>query len=113
MLTFVVAEKLVVLVPATPAVTRAVDVSDANAVEVEVVVHSNPGSNELEVTVQHGNNLENWSPAGSAEPVNSIGTTCFERSGIPSRYVRLSCESPLGIPGDKIVLSASLETKRL
>jgi hypothetical protein len=106
-----IADKLVIDAGAA-LVSRALELSaPSNAVEVDIVVERMGASIELLISVATGNDLTGWSLVGGTTML-AAGVAHFEASGIAGRYVRLEFSAD-GTLGDKAVLSAGVEPKRL
>jgi hypothetical protein len=95
-----VAEKLVV--SSSGSFTRAFSMDGANTVSVtfEIVAFA---ANTI-VTVQEGNDLQNWEDSDSSTTKTTVGSFVFSGKAIGSRYARLK------ITGSGTVLSACVET---
>ena len=99
-----VAEKLVVENPAS--FTRAIPMQEGNAVSVEfeVVVY---GGFDVTVTIELGNDLQNWKPGDSSSAKDAAGSFSLTSTGLGFQYVRLK------ITGRQAIVDACIETKRL
>ncbi len=108
-----VADKLVVT-EGTLAYSQAVSMQGANQLLFNVVVVAISGTAVLIVTLEEGNDLENWSQVTSTGELDIVGySTEQTASGISSAYVRLRYEASQGGGSDKIIVEAGIDTADL
>ena len=109
-----VANQLVV-VQGTDAFTQAVSMNGANQVLFDVVVVELVDSVDtaLIVTLQEGNDLDNWKDVVSTPSITEVGYTSKQSvSGISAQYVRLNFSMP-GVDGGMAVVAAGIDVADL
>lgn len=98
-----VATKLVV--PSGNGVLKAFAMAGGNAVQVdyEIIVYTA----DVIVSVEEGNDLQNWGQAAADTKRTAIGAFQFTASGIASRYARVV------VSGAGSIVEACVNTKKL
>jgi hypothetical protein len=75
--------------------SQAVDMADGNAVLLDVVLVVLPASSTLRVTIQYGNDLQNWEN-GDTLSLTAVGFDSVRSTQIAGRFVRLKMDFSAG-----------------